>query len=133
MSHYHRRPIDRGDDWMDLADAVGVTHVPGQTMPAAERTSWAPHPTHAHEFSNLALELTLRAWAADGGVPIPHVVCEGDYAGTPCDRVICHHNGPDACAGTTDDTCPHEHVLCDEHQLVCRDCADGHRLDGGHR
>ncbi|UIU47036.1 hypothetical protein [Microcystis phage MinS1] len=132
MSALPQTPDPWGDDVMAIADAVGVTHTPGQTIPSAERTSWAPHPSHAHEFTNLALELTLRAWAADGGVPIPHAVCEGDTDGVPCQRVICHHDDT-GCAGTTDDACSHEHVLCDEHQLACRECADGYPLDGGDR
>lgn len=113
-----------GDDWMAIADAVGIS-----APHPAEQVRHVAHPAHAAEFTNLALELLLTKWSAeledlDPDVPIPYVVptdnapCEGGCGRTVCWCVV-------ACPDTVDQgPCDHGHRLCDECRTVCRDCLD---------
>lgn len=51
-----------GDDLMAIADATRETVLPHPEFAAR----FAPHPSHAAEFTNLALELTLLDWTDCG-------------------------------------------------------------------
>lgn len=123
------------DDFMDLADAVGVT-----TPPSAPAQ---PHPWMQERIDQLAAEDVLLTWSqAAAGVdlldelaentPIPftvvldHAACEG----LGCDRVICKC-ATGLCSGTTVQACPHHELLCDECRLHCPDCRIDYADDGG--
>lgn len=113
-----------GDDWMAIADAVGIGAHPELSA------SFVAHPSHAAEFTNIALELLVREWAKDvedihPDVPIPYVLvtdngpCEGD-----CGRIVCHCL-TSCCEGCVDQgACDHGLRLCDECRTTCRDCVD---------
>lgn len=112
-----------GDDWMAIADAVGVGTHPELSA------SFVAHPSHAGEFTNLALELMLAQWdeqlAALASAPIPYVLvtdnapCEGD-----CGRTVCHCL-TERCEGCVNQgPCDHGLRLCDECRTTCRDCVD---------
>jgi hypothetical protein len=117
-----------GDDWMAIADAVGVT-----APHPAEQVSHVFDPAHAEQFTNLALELMLAKWDVeledlDPDVPIPYFVtidngpCEGGCGRTVCWCIV-------ACPGTVDQgPCDHGHRLCDECREVCGECLDN-RVD----
>lgn len=132
-----------GDDLMAIADATGVTAPRHPDFNIAHR----PHPAIAHHFTDLAIELGIRAWATqrptfveasayDVDSPI-HLTPAGYLneatgmwveddqhhacIGTDCDRILCVC--PDAlCAGHTAQACPHQDLLCDECRGECRDC-----------
>lgn len=108
------------DDFMDLADAVGVTR---------------PEPIHPSMRLTLADESlagVLGAWsAAAANVPIPYLLVDHATCETQdCTAVICAcTDGP--CPDTVEQACTHHQLLCDEHRLDCTGCLDDFRTDGG--
>lgn len=102
-----------GDDWMAIAEAVGIT--PRQ-HPETD-VQFVPHTVHAEEFTNLALEITLGRWAAEvvdcmpiALLPTDHDVCCGcgdllcgcldqckDDDGEDLPRDVCSHDGRAYC------------------------------------
>lgn len=51
------------DDWMAIADAVGVNATPTPLPQPETATTWAPHPSHHHEFTDPALAAILANWS----------------------------------------------------------------------
>jgi hypothetical protein len=124
------------DDWMDIADAVGVNATPAQPETLVH---WEAHPAHRHQFTDPALAAILANWsrAAASVVnlddladqPVPYVVVDHDDCANPdCDREVCMCNSP--CPGVSERWCLHNVLLCDECRLECTDCADDYRQDG---
>lgn len=113
------------DDFMDLADAVGVT----RPEPI--------HPSVRRHLADDALAGVLTAWSEaaagidpDEPIPFTLVVDHAECEQRDCDRTICCcKTGP--CPNTTDQVCTHHQLLCDEHRLDCSDCLDDFRADGG--
>ncbi|NGZ99671.1 hypothetical protein G5V59_02755 [Nocardioides sp. W3-2-3] len=118
------------DDLMAIADAVGIT----RPQPAGRHPDFAvrfiPHPSRAHEFTNLALGLRIRLWAVEATVldalgdrpialiPTDHDVCHG------CADILC--GCETQCGGIDRDVCSHDGKpycpTCAPHH--CRYCAD---------
>lgn len=61
-------------DWLDVADAVGVTPT-SLHAGAHDRVSHLPHPAHRDEFTDDALNALLVQWATDA-MPVPYLVVE---------------------------------------------------------
>lgn len=112
-------PIDPvwGDDLMAIADAVGATSRPHPECDAKH----IPHPSHAREFTNLALEMLLQEWsdqiAADlpvALIPTDHDTCTGCgdtlcRCETQCEdlaRDVCSHYGKPFCPTCGPRHCP---------------------------
>lgn len=105
-----------GDDVMAIAHAVGVTVRPHPELAAR----FVPHPSHAAEFTNLALELTVAAWKPEvladlpiALVPTDHTECSAcgdDLCGceAACDlpRDVCSHYGQPYCYSCAPHNCP---------------------------
>lgn len=121
------------DDWMALADALGIT------------VAFTPHPCHSHEFTDPALAAMLASWShaaagttaadvadlvADLDTPVPylvvdHTVCEG----RDCDAVLCLcHDG--ICPGLLEQACRHHSLLCGDCRVECPECRVDAREDG---
>ncbi|MEV5001991.1 hypothetical protein [Nocardioides sp. LML1-1-1.1] len=121
------------DDLMAIADAVGITqptHLDGQHPDFAVR--FLPHPSHAREFTNLALEVLMARWTVEAGdalwddlaevpialIPTDHDVCRG------CADILC--GCETQCGGIDRDVCSHDGKpycpTCAPHH--CRYCAD---------
>lgn len=110
-----------GDDWMAIADATRETVLPHPELAAR----FVPHPSHAAEFTALALELTLLDWTDEALadvpialVPVDHIQCSActeTLCGCepPCEdlqRDVCSHYGQPHCASCA--------------PLNCADCGD---------
>lgn len=109
-----------GDDLMAVADAVGASVRPHPELAAR----FVPHPSHAAEFTNLALELTVTDWSAEvlADVPIALVPTQHEACGR-CDVAICRCD--DLCTGVAEDACGHlSRPACEDcAPWVCSDCA----------
>lgn len=109
-----------GDDWMAIAEAVGITP---QQHPETD-VQFVPHPVHAEEFTNLALEITLGRWAAEvlDNLPIALTVTDHEKCGR-CDVTICRCE--DLCDDQAEDACGHlsQPACGDCAPFVCSDCA----------
>lgn len=123
--------FDPRADVFGLADSLGIDTTPMFPQHPEATVRFVPHPAHARQFTNLALELLLIEWAKDledlaADTPIPYevVVDHGECAGG-CGRTVCHCP-VEACADTVDQgPCTHGWRLCDD----CRDHCDDCRID----
>lgn len=115
------------DDLMAVADAVGATVRPHPELAAR----FDPHPSVAAEFTNLALELTVAAWAPEvlaefpiALVPTDHLECAG------CSVTLC--GCVDECPDLGRDVCSHWGkrycYSCAPHH--CADCREDERRWG---
>lgn len=106
-----------GDDLMAITDAVGITAGPHPDMDVR----FVPHPSHAQEFTNLSLELTVTEWAADQPIPLTpteHLECAA------CSETLCAC--PVQCDEFQRDTCSHygQPHCASCGPLNCADCGD---------
>lgn len=113
-----------GDDWMAIADATREAPLPHPELAAR----FIPHPSHAVEFTNLALEITLGFWADEilaevpiALVPVDHLECSAcGEALCGCD-VQCEELQRDACSHYGQPYC----ASCAPYN--CADCGDDAR------
>lgn len=126
------------DDWMDVADALGVT---------APTT----HPRIQDRINEVAAGDVLLVWSqAAAGIevdieeltetmPIPYVLAEPETAEPDhaecehdgCETVVCCCDTEQPCPSTVEQACQHHELLCDVHRLDCTECLDDFRSDGG--
>lgn len=117
-------PQQPGDDWMDVADAVGATRRPAKPL----------HPAVRHLLADDTLAAVLASWSraaagietdlsVDLDAPVvlypvaDHAVCEsGDCL---CRLCSCPTS---LCPGHHDNACSHGHWLCDGCRSWCPEC-----------
>ena len=125
------QPNQPGDDWMAVADAVGVNATrPGHPELLA---NYRPHPSLRLVLTDDALGALVSQWSsevadivADLDVELDHAPC----AGPGCEAVLCLcGDGDDACPGTVERECRHLNLLCGDCRADCVYCREDAAYD----